>query len=159
MNTAQIAQQIRELLYLRHSSPEWVGFDELRNTTGFPHTGSPGMSWEYVTIRYLDFFALNLFPSKKHIRVAYEIKASRSDFLSELANPDKRTFAWSIANRCFFVCPAGMIGKDEVPKGWGLVELAEVGLRNTKRAQWHPAMDMPIGFVAAIARRSTVREK
>jgi len=148
-------RRIKGLLYRRHHGPEWAGFDELRSTTGIPLWQNRGRE----ALRYLDFFALNLYPSKDYLRVVYEIKTSRSDFLRELANPEKRTFAWDIANKCFFICPAGMIDKDEIPDGWGLIELTKSRLRQRKRAKWHCAMDMPIGFIAAIARRSVIDDR
>jgi hypothetical protein len=42
---------------------------------------------------------------------------------------------------------------DEIPEGWGLIELTKGGLRKKKNAMWREIGDMPTFFVAALARR------
>lgn len=70
-------RQIIELLRHKYPTSEWDTFVELRDGTG-----SYGR-------RYIDFFAFNLWPSKKFWKVAYEIKVLRSDFTKELNDPTK----------------------------------------------------------------------
>lgn len=138
--------QIVELLRIRHPAPEWATFVELANSTGYQHS---------VASRRLDFYAFNVWPSKKFWRVAYEIKVTRGDFDRELTDPSKRQFAWDFSNEAFFATPAGMVLPDEVPEGWGLVELTKGGLRKKKQAQQHEIADpLPLFFVASLARQS-----
>ena len=104
-------------LHDRFSSPEWASFSELRDRTGF--SGRP---------RTIDFFALNTYPSKRFRTVAVEVKVSRSDFMREIDNPDKRETFESQASEFWFCCPAGLVKPDEVPEGCGLLETRGDGL-------------------------------
>ena len=58
--------------------------------------------------------------SPRHERLALEIKISRADFRRD--TPEKRQAWASVADRFAYVCPAGMIRRDEVPDGCGLLE-------------------------------------
>jgi hypothetical protein len=103
----------------------------------------------------LDLFAFNTWPSKRFLKIAYEIKVSRSDFARELGDPLKRTWAVEVADECYFATPSGMIQADEVPEGWGLIEMGKSKLRIKKRAKQRHVETLPIGFVAMLARRSS----
>lgn len=135
--------QITELLRLRHPAPEWATFSELADGTGARFGGR------------IDFFAMHLWPSKRYLKIAYEIKVSRGDFMRELDNPRKRLSAESYADECYFVSPAGLLSPDEMPDGWGLLEGDRGGLKTRKRARQKEVKELPIEFVAALARRST----
>lgn len=142
-NDSLKTRKIIELLKNRHPGPEWAHFVELGTATGA------------VRNRLIDFYAFNLYPSKRHLKIAYEIKVSRADFALELSNPVKREPAEALADECYFVVPSGLIRPDETPEGWGLVEVVANGLRVVKRAQQRNVASLPIAFVASIARRST----
>lgn len=135
-------RKIIELLRLKHEKAQWACFVEI--TAG---TGSAGFN------RRFDFYAFNIWPSGKYHRIVYEIKVSRSDFNAELSRPGKREAAEVLANECFFVLPVGMVRVDEIPEGWGLIELTKGGLRKKKNAMWRDIGDLPIWYSAAIARR------
>lgn len=130
------------LLRIRHAPPEWATFAELQT-----HVNGHD--------RRLDFFAFNCFGSKRFLRIAYEIKLTRADFLRELADPRKRLPAERFANECYFVAPAGQIHPDELPEGWGLVERMNGagGLKKKKQAAQRMTDTLPVEFVAAMARR------
>jgi len=142
MNDAQVTRQIVELLRQRHVAPEWASFVELAVSTGFAR-------------RYLDFYAMNCWKSKRFLKVAYEVKASRADFAKELTQPLKRKDAEELADECYFACPVGMVQPDEVPEGWGLIEMTSGGLRVKKRAMQREVEVLPLEFVMSIARRSS----
>lgn len=137
-------RQIIELLRIRHSSPEWATFVELRDGTGMRFNHS------------IDFYAYNLWPSKDYLKIAYEIKISRSDFSKELNNPRKRESAESYSNECYFATQVGLVQTDEIPEGWGLIELISNGLRIKKRARQRKVESLPLSFVASLARQSTL---
>lgn len=124
MDTAQITARLKTLIAERHDYPhgqEWAVLFELRSNTGLAQEP-----------RYVDVFALNLWPSKKHWRVAYEVKATRADFLRELAKPQKRAWAMDIAHEFWFVCAPGVARKEEIPTGCGLL-VADEALTQLKR--------------------------
>lgn len=136
-------RKIIELLFNRHLPPQWASFAELRGSTG------------YINEQRLDFFAMHLWPSQGFRSVAYEIKVSRGDFQREIENPKKRAFAESVSHECYFAVPQGLVEKDEVPEGWGLLEANAGGLKRVKLPTQRAAVAWPPSFVAAIARRST----
>lgn len=138
-------ERILWLLRHRHTGrrkEEWALFTELRNAVGF----GPA--------RYLDLLALGTWKSSGYRAVAYEVKVSRADFARELANPEKRAFAESIAEECYFATPAGLVRPDEVPEGWGLIVAQANGLKVMKRPTQRTPRPWPREFVCAIARRA-----
>lgn len=142
----EVTQQIYEFLEMRHpvnGMGEWATFRELNIGTG-----SFGG-------RFIDFFAMNLWPSKNYLKVAYEVKVSRADFAKELRDPQKREGAERIANECYFVVPSGLLQFDEIPEGWGLMVMQKDGLKCAKRAMQRKVEQLPESFVMSLARRVT----
>jgi len=137
--------RIKKLLANRHpmGNGEWVTMFELRNGTGFTQ----------VQTRYMDCFAIHTYPSKGHIRHGYEIKVSRADWLAELAQPEKRRWAMEISNQFWFVAPTGIIKKDEVPEGCGLLLVTETGmLVRDVVAKHHAAREFRMDEIASMLR-------
>lgn len=124
-------------------SEEWALFFELRNGTG---VGGQN--------RYVDAFALNLFPSKKYWRVAYEIKVSRSDFLAELNKPEKRSFGFEISNEFWYVTAPGVARPEEIPQGCGLLVVQGKKLVRKVTALQREARELTVTEIAAMARSS-----
>jgi hypothetical protein len=82
--------------------------------------------------RIIDAFAVRCWASGKGFeRHAFEVKVSRSDFRNE--TPEKRAPAEVSAHRCAYVVPAGLLKPEEIPPGWGLVEVYE----NAADRPWH----------------------
>lgn len=144
---AEKTRVILELLRHRHPKPEWATFAELATATGGTYRA-----------RYIDFYAVNVWPSKRYVKIAYEIKVSRSDFFREIDDPTKREPAERVSDECYFVTPAGLVQPDEVPAGWGLIELVANGLRRKKGATQRNVTELPIQFVASLARQSSLPE-
>jgi hypothetical protein len=51
----------------------------------------------------------------------YEVKVSRADFLADLAKPEKRRAYADLAEAVYYCCPDGLIAKEELPEGFGLL--------------------------------------
>lgn len=51
----------------------------------------------------------------------HEVKVSRSDFLSDLAKPEKREAYAAMSEAVYYVAPEGMIDPAEMPQGYGLL--------------------------------------
>jgi hypothetical protein len=149
-------QRLRVLIAERYNqltsatAREWALFFELRNGTGYAAQGT----------NYADAFALNLWPTKKHWRLSFEFKISRSDFLRELNKPEKRQWAWDISNEFWFVCAPGVAKKEEIPEGCGLLEADAQGtkLKRVVVAKQRKARELTMSEIAAIARRSVENE-
>lgn len=125
-------EQIKAALRTRFCQPEWALFFEVADGTGASQR------------RWADAMAMNMWGSRGLALHGFEIKVSRSDWKRELANPAK---AESIAGLCDFwsiVAPKGMIPLDELPPGWGLLEV-DADLRITQRVTG-PKNPNPAGF-------------
>ena len=118
--------------------------DTLRRTPDGVYTG-----WS----RSIDAYAMALWPSMRYERVAYEVKANRGDFLSELSDPGKRHYAMCLSNRMYFVMPDGVADKREIPDGCGIMLYRNGKVRVHKRAPWTWIEEWPTGFVACFGKR------
>lgn len=138
------ADEIKAILQKRHSSLlRWICVTELPMTTG--------LAW----LNIIDVFAMALIPSMNYERIAYEIKISRADWLSELRKPKKRARAVALSNRFFFVLAPNIYRKGDLPKDdCGILEITpEKRIKVIRRAVRRKTKPMPIGFIAALARR------
>lgn len=97
---------------MHEARSEWLFLRELRVGTG-RRNGSR---------QRLDAFALNSLPYTGMKRICYEVKISRSDFLTELKHPLKRRMGMRYSNEFYFVTPAGLLDIAEIPSECGLIE-------------------------------------
>lgn len=102
----------------------------------------------------VDGYGISLWHSLDFRAVAYEMKASRADFLSELRQ-DKYRPTLQIAHQFFFVTPKKLAGTGEIPDPCGLIEIDKLGrvhivldspYRNVKPPNWQ--------FVALLLRHA-----
>ena len=104
--------------------------------------------------RWADAVAMNLYPSRGLEIHGFEVKASRSDWLSELRNPAKSAPVQQYCDRWWIVAPPGVVADGELPPTWGLLE-AKVGkLRQVCAAPKLEAKPVTGAFVAAMLRRA-----
>lgn len=136
------SSEVLDALRAKYPLPEWAGFAELRDGTGFS------------AMRSVDFWAMNCYPSKGFLTVAIEVKVTRNDFFRELNNPKKRESAESIARETYFAVPAGLVKPEECPEGWGLIEVLSNGSARTKlRAKQRERPVFDEAFIASLMRR------
>lgn len=149
------ADDIYEALKRRHQLPEWVLVRELRLGTGWDYgiwdegryVGKAGMSHR------IDAFALNCWSSTNFRRISYEIKVTRSDFVAEKRDPDKRAPACRVSDYFYFAAPRGLIAPMELPEGTGLVVVYESGRSQIlERAPKLEPTRLDWRFVASLAR-------
>lgn len=125
------------------SGQEWSLAFEVGNATG------AGVS------RHADAVAMNMWPSRGLTIHGIEMKISRGDWQRELANPKK---AEEIHQYCdyWWLAAARNVVKDveEIPPGWGFLELTEAGTLRVKRQATHEQRqsDMKRSFVAGMLR-------
>lgn len=156
-NEVTTARDIASALAARHPSTEWAFALEVASCTGAMMNMK--RSDPLLCKRYIDAFAMHLFPSRKHERIAYEIKVSRSDWLAECKDGHKHVQAYMLCHRMYVVTPPGVVLKQD----WldyphmsplGVLELRDRGLTQTAYATRHEAWPMPEGFIAAFLRAS-----
>lgn len=153
MTSKEIIKALKE--YYKDTR-QWAFFEELRVGTGY-------REWDRHEQKYkadnpeqrIDAWVVNCYKSQGFKKIAFEIKVSRSDFLYEIANPQKRFQALTLSNYFYFAAPKGLIKRDEIPEECGLVEINEKGkISWTKKAPRRETEGPTWGFLAALARRS-----
>ena len=111
-------------------------------------------------MRTADFMAQDTWESHGLLLHGHEVKVSRSDWLTELADPSKAEAIKRFCDRWWLVAPDKAIVRDDLPEGWGLMVLNRVGkLRVAKSA---PALDpaphtptFRASFMRAVAKTAT----
>ena len=66
--------------------------------------------------------------------VLVECKVTRADFLADRAKPFRSKPEQGVGSERFYLAPAGLIRSEELPAGWGLLEL-----RNRRVDMVHPS--------------------
>lgn len=140
-----VTAQVLGCLATAHPYPEWSSFQELRILNGS---------------RRIDFWTISAYPSGAYRAVAYEVKATRADFLNELKHPEKRLDAEECAHECWFAMPTGIAKPEEIPENWGLMVMSEgMRFRRVKQATQREIGPLPHYLTAAVARAATGREQ
>ncbi len=126
----------------RYHYPEWVFLSQVRSSTGSADRIADGM-------------AFNMYRSTGYTIVGFEIKVSRSDWLSELKSMSKSNEIMSYCDTWYLVVSdVKIVQEGELPKNWGLLVLKDGKLIQKVRPIFQKSVDMPISFVASILRRS-----
>ena len=79
--------------------------------------------------------------------LGFEVKVSRSDWLTELKNPRKSWHWQRYCNRWYLAASDAKIVKDDLPEGWGLLLPTKSGLRVAVQA---PYVESPEGMPASV---------
>lgn len=99
-----------EALRKRHEGEAWAFMTEVPDATGMNHR------------RWADAVAMSLWPSRGLSLHGFEIKASRTDWQKELAQPAK---AESVCRFCDYwwivAADAKIVRREELPETWGLL--------------------------------------
>ena len=138
---------LKKSIRSRYEASHWVVIDEVRDASGFDST------------RSIDTIAFGLYSSRGYEVHAFECKASRSDWLKELQQPDKADEFAKITDKFWIVANKGVVEKEELPIGWGLIVARKHGegfrTRIHKQAvMWDWAgSPLPRPFVASMLTR------
>lgn len=98
------------LLERRYPEPQYAIFPQVADETGYRQS------------RWADAIAFGLWPSRGLEIEGFEIKVSRSDWLSELKDPSKSSAIQRYCHRWWIVAGSRKIIKpEEIPKSWGLL--------------------------------------
>lgn len=139
MNTAEIKAALRT----RYAPPEWALMFEVGDATGAAQR------------RWADAVAMNLYPSRGLSLHGFEVKASRGDWLRELANPDKSVPVQQYCDHWWVVAPPGVVRDGELPPTWGMIEAKGGRLVQAVAAPTLEAQAVSRKFVAAMLRRAS----
>jgi hypothetical protein len=95
-----------------------------------------------VEFEKIDFMAVATWMSLEFAVHGHEIKASRSDWLRELKKPYKARFSMARCDYWWLAAPRGVAKPEEIPMGWGFMELGPNGFRAVLRApRLRPKLD------------------
>ena len=143
----------------------WVYAEEVRIGTGYAfgnahyrrhqHKVDPHVDvLRLATEQRIDAFALHTWPSKKELRIAYEVKVSRADLKHELDDPTKCAAAMLLSNEFYLVVPQSMtIDAGTLPDEWGLIRVDDQGHRRmVKTAVYRDTPLPPYTFMLSLAR-------
>lgn len=144
-------QVITKALFEYFNSDDWACFDQLRLGSG------------HDCERTIDFFAMHVHPSKKFQTLAIEIKVSRSDFLRDKCNPDKRLAAMTICDQFIYAAPKGLLEHRDMPTLTALWEYNPETNKMLDRPHWPSSkvakLTVPsLSFVASVLRRQCRKE-
>jgi len=137
-------ERLRKALRERYKREAYALFFEVRSATGF------------TAARAADAVAMGLYPSRGLELEGFEIKASRSDWLAELNNPDKAREVSRFCDRWWVVTTGpGIVKRADLPSTWGLLVLDKKGsLRALVRAPKLKSEPMTRGFIASLFREA-----
>jgi len=143
------AEEVIDLLRERYdktgngNSKRYVFVEQVAPATGFAHKST-----------WIDAMVFSMWPSDGIHREAFEVKVSRSDFLSEINNPHKNAWFMDNSHMFWYVTAPGVVNAaDEVPEGCGWM-LAQKGRLVVKKQATKRGVDNTISgdFFAAVAR-------
>jgi hypothetical protein len=133
------------------NGPRYVVAEHVRNEGGFGSWNAEHFrrTGRRSTLRTVDALAIDLWPSTGHLIHGFEVKVSRSDWLTELKDPEKAEAFKPYCDHWWLVVPDASIVRDDLPEGWGMLAVGNGGLRIRKRAPKLDRQPMPLGMTAA----------
>jgi len=137
-------ESIHRMLAERYSGSEWAYLTEAPDGTGMKKQ------------RTADAIAIGLWSKNAGQFHGFEVKSSRSDWTSELQNPEKSRSWRSVVTSFWLVAGRGVAKLQEVPPDWGFLEVANNGESLKIRKQpLHVAREsVPLNYVGAMVRRA-----
>lgn len=129
------------LLRKRHEGNEWVLLEEVAPATG-------------GGTRYADAIAINLWASRGHAIIGFEVKTERSDWLRELKQPEKAEPIIKFCDHWNIVAPKGIVKDGELPPNWGLLEVRGSSLVQAVPARRLEPAPVTRAFFASLVRRA-----
>ena len=125
------------------NGPRYVVAEHVRNQCGFGGYNGDGR------LRTVDALVVDLWPSSGNEIHGIEVKVSRSDWLTELKDPDKAEAFRPYCDRWWLAVPDASIVRDDLPPEWGLLVVSGGTLRARRRAPKFARHSMPFGMTAA----------
>ena len=129
----------------RYCQPEFAFFEEVGDSGSSSRVSADGV-------------AINMWYSRGYAITGFEVKASRSDWLRELKQPEKSEPILSKCDFWYLVAPDDVYQIDEVPITWGILSFKDGKLRERRKAPKLEPKPIARAFVAQMFRRGSVKE-
>lgn len=137
------SSEVYRLLQVRYPIPSWALLPQVGNTTG------SGVG------RWADAVAMGCWPSIGLSFIGFEIKVSRSDWLSEIRNGEKSQAIFKFCDYWYIVVSdEKIVQPGEMPATWGLLAAKGGKLHCIKEAPQLQPQEFTKGFVASILRNA-----
>lgn len=131
----------------------YVVAEHVRVGCGFSGATYADGGFEARTMRTADSLAQDTWEAQGLALHGHEVKVSRADWLTELADPSKADAFRRYCDRWWLVVPDRAIVRDDLPDGWGLLALDKTGrLRTYRRAPRLDPEPHPPTFRASLMR-------
>jgi len=153
-------RQMLDLLAARYTAdqgngPRYVFAEHVRNEAGFGgyDVGQMLRTGKRTTLRTADAIAVDLWPSTGNLIHGFEVKVSRSDWLTELRDPEKANAFRPYVDHWWLVVSDTAIVRDDLPDGWGLLAIGRDGkLRARRRAPRLERLPLTPSMTASLLR-------
>jgi hypothetical protein len=93
--------------------------------------------------------------------VLVECKVTRADFLADRAKPFRQRPEMGVGSERFYLAPRGLVGIEELPRGWGLLEVYDreivVAKPSAKNLRSSAGFEFEMNLLLASLRRVEVR--
>lgn len=132
---------IFEMLREKYNKEGVIYAEEVSNATGS------------MARRRADAIAFETWPSRGLLIHGFEIKHTRSDWLTELADPHKADIFYPFCDHWWIVALTGVVKPEELPEQWGLMQAGKT-LRIKKHAPKNENTLIDKGFMAALMQAS-----
>lgn len=82
-----------------------------------------------------------------------ECKTSRADFFRDAGKSFRKHPDLGLGQHRYFLTPAGLVGFDDVPEGWGLLEVRGAGIRLVRTSKcWKANVHKERPYLVALVR-------
>jgi len=150
--TALTAADIRKALEDKFPENSHALFFEISNATG------------HASVGRIDALVISLWPSRGLTWSGYEIKVSKSDLRSEIANPQKAEIFAQHLDEWWLITPEELTTGEEIPEAWGVAWVTSQGKikiikQAPKLAEISPIPSGLRPFLASVIRNSAESRK
>lgn len=141
------------------NGPRYVFAEHVRSEAGFGQWQEFRRGRVRTTLRTADAMAVDLWPSAGNVIHGFEVKVSRSDWLTELRDPEKAEAFRPYCDHWWLVVSDAKIVRDDLPDGWGLLVAGQNGLRARRAAPKLDRQPMTPSMTASLLRAAVKTAK
>lgn len=142
------ACDVINLLRARYPLPAYAFMEQVADGTGARQN------------RWADAVAMSVWPSRGYRMYGFEVKVSRSDWLSELRKPEKADAMMQYCDGWYLAASdAAIVQADEIPPTWGLMVVKGGRLTVPKTAPQLQPKEFSPALVASLLRNMVVTDE
>lgn len=102
----------------------------------------------------------DIYATNGEISSVIEVKTSHSDFLADQKKVARKETKYAVGDFRYYLCPEGVISKDELPNGWGLLYFDGRRISKVVQATYQPSnKKWDLMLLTSILRREGITGK